>query len=240
MKISLLLCFIDPEFGSFALVVFGGLWYKTIMKSTYVALVMFLSFALEAETLQKTLEKYSAASSIQFDIKKIEEKIIIGTRSQAEGVLKYQKNKIYISQNGDKKVEIFYADKVLSLVEHPDADFDSKGRRKVTVLKNSSSPLIKNLLSLFSNSQNFKKEFSTVSEKTEDGLLVIDLKPKQKDIKNLILKINPEDFNLVELSFIDDVETKITLQFSNLKLNKIMGKSQFQYKRLKTDEVITQ
>lgn len=210
------------------------------MKTTLAALILLLSFFVEAKTLQKTLEKYSAASTIQFDIKKIDEKIILGTKSEAAGVLKFKKNRIYISQNSEKKVEIFYVDKVLSLVEYPDIDFDPQGNRKVTVLKNSASPLIKSLLSLFSNSQNFKKEFSIVSEKMAGELLIVDLKPKHKSIKNLILKINEKDLSLVELSFVDDVETKTTLLFSNLKLNAKMEKSDFQYKRLKTDEVITQ
>lgn len=203
-------------------------------------LTVFLPFSAQAKVLQKALEKYSKASSIQFDIKKTDEKIILGTKSDSEGILKFQKNKIYILQNGDKKVEIFYADKVLSLVEYPDVDFEPEAKRKVTIIKSAPPPLIKSLLSLFSNPQSFNKEFSTVSEKKENGLVVVDLKPKQKNIKNLTLKINSTELDLVELSFVDDVETKTTLLFSNLKINSKMNKNVFQYKSLKTDEVMTQ
>ncbi|MGZ3692384.1 MAG: hypothetical protein ACXVAX_12830, partial [Pseudobdellovibrio sp.] len=73
--------------------------------------------------LQKTLNKYSQAKSVQVDIKKTDEKIVLGTKSESSGILKYEKNKIYISQNGDKKVEFFYNDSTLTLVEYTDADF---------------------------------------------------------------------------------------------------------------------
>lgn len=202
--------------------------------------MIFLAFSVEAKALQKTLEKYSAATSIQFDIKKTDEKIILGTKSESSGVLKYQKNKIYILQDGEKKVEIFYANRVLSLVEYPDADFGPGGSRKITVLKNSTPPLIKSLLSLFSDSKAFAKEFSVISEKTEGDELVFDLKPKQKNIKHLFLRVRKSDLSLTQLSFVDDVETKTTIQFSNLKMNSKMNHSDFYYKSLKTDEVMTQ
>lgn len=210
------------------------------MKFTLFAVVVLTSFLASAKALQKTLEKYSGAETIQIDVKKTDEKVILGTKSESIGMLKFQKNKIYILQNGDKKVEIFYADKVLSLVEYPDADFGPDGKRKVTVLRNPGSPLIKSLLALFSNTKSFNKEFSQVSEKTVNGSIIVELKPKQKNIKNLVLKINKLDLLLEELSFVDDVETKTTLQFSNLKLNTKMNKTDFQYKSLMTDEVMTE
>ena len=210
------------------------------MKSFFFFTLILTSVFANAKVLQKALEKYSGAATIQFDIHKIDEKIILGTKSESSGLLKFQKNKIYILQEGEKKVEIFYVDKTLSLVEYPDADFGPDGKRKITILKNSAPPLIKSLLSLFSNPKTFSKEFSVVSEKTVDDLLVLELKPKQKNIKNLVLKVRPTDSSLIELSFVDDVETKTTLQFSNLKLNSKMKSSDFQYKSLKTDEVMTQ
>lgn len=210
------------------------------MKSALVFALILAPVFASAKALQKTLEKYSGAATIQFDIHKIDEKIILGTKSESSGLLKFQKNKIYILQEGEKKVEIFYADKTLSLIEYPDADFGPDGKRKVTILKNTAPPLIKSLLSLFSNPKSFSKDFSVVSEKIIEDLLIIELKPKQKNIKNLVLKIRPADSSLTELSFVDDVETKTTLQFSNLKLNSKMKTSDFHYKSLKTDEVMTQ
>ena len=190
--------------------------------------------------MQKTLQKYAKASSLQFNIKKIDEKIVLGTKSESQGLLKYQNNKIYILQNGDKKVEVFYFGKNLTLVEYPDADFNAAGKRKVTILKNTSSPLVKSLLNLFSDTAGFNKQMTVISEKTVDGVLSVELSSKAENMKNLALKINVKDLNLMELSFVDDVETKTTLQFEKLKLGAKIKKSEFQYKPLKTDEVLIQ
>ena len=63
---------------------------------------------------------------------------------------------------------------------------------------------------------------------------------KEKNIKDLFLKINAKDLSLVELSFVDDVETKTSILFSNLKLSSKMSKSDFQFKPLITDEVMNE
>lgn len=210
------------------------------MKSGLIISVLFLSFFAQAGVLQRALDKHAKATSIQYDIKKIDEKIILQTKSESQGILKYQKSRIYISLNNDKKNEFFYSDKVLSLVEHPDADFDKSEKRKVTVLKKSIPPLVKSLLNLFSNPKNFAKEFPVVSEKTADGTSVIKLKSNQKNIKDLALKINSKDFSMMELSFVDDVDTKTSIEFNNLKLNTKMSKTDFQFKPSKTDEVLIQ
>jgi outer membrane lipoprotein-sorting protein len=210
------------------------------MKISLIISLLFLTVFAHANVLQRSLDKHAKATSVQYDIKKIDEKIILGTKSESTGVLKYQKARIYILQNGDKKVEIYFSDKVLSLVEQPDLDFDKSAKRKVTVIKKAVPPLVKSLLNLFSNPKNFSKEFPIVSQKENDGIVSVVLKSKEKNIKDLFLKINAKDFSLVELSFVDDVETKTSILFSNLKLNSKMSKSDFQFKPLKTDEVMNE
>ena len=203
-----------------------------LMLSVFAA----LSASAKSEALQKALDKYSKASSIQTEIKKIDEKMILGTKSESSGVLKYQKNKIYISQNGDKKIEFFYNDKTLILVEYPDAEFEKQGNRKVTTLKKTIPPLVNSLLNLFSSPKNFNKEFKTISEKKENETFAIALRPTQKTLKNFNLLVDAKNYQIKELSFTDDVDTKTTIQFTNVKLNTKINKADFQFTKLKTDE----
>lgn len=205
-----------------------------------VILGFVLSSMVQAESLQNILEKYSKAKSLQFDIKKTDEKMTLGTKSEIDGVLKYQKGQIYLIQRGEKKVEVFYANKTLTLVEHPDVDFNPDGKRKVTVLKKNTSPLIKSLLGLFSNPKNFVKTFPVKEQKEQNGVLTLGLNSKLQNIKNLTLKINSKDSELKELSFIDEVDTKTTLNFLNVKYNTKIDGADFRYKIQKTDEVVTQ
>lgn len=192
-------------------------------------------FAKES-TLQKALSRYAKATSIQTEIKKTDEKVILGTKSQTAGVLKFQKNKIFISQDGEKKVEFYYANKVLTLVEYPDADFDPKGPRKITTIKKAIPPMVTSLLNLFSNPKAFTKDFAVLSEKTENETYTAELKPNLKNLKNLKLKINTKKNEISELEFVDDVDTKTTISFSNVKLNSKLDKKDFQFTKLKTDE----
>lgn len=210
------------------------------MKFLFVLFISLYSQFSAAQGFKKTLEKYSKAKALQFNIIKTDEKTILGTKSESKGILKYQKGHVYLVQEGDKKIEIFYSDKVLTLVEHPDVDFDPKGGSKVTILKKANSPLMKSLLSLFSDSRNFLKSFTIVSEKKENNFLWLDLKPKTLNIKKLSLKFDTKTNELVELSFVDEVETRTTIEFVIAKMNPKFNKNEFKYIVKNTDEVVTQ
>lgn len=217
-----------------------GICYTDGMIKQLIFLVLSLFVAsgawAKSSVLQKALDKYSKATSVQTEIKKTDEKMILGTKSETAGVLKYQKNKIYISANGEKKVEFFYSDKTLTLVEYPDAEFEKNGHRKVTTLKKSIPPLVTSLLNLFSSPKNFGKEFKTLSEKKEGDEYLITLQPAQKNLKNFSLAVDAKNYQIRQLSFTDEVDTKTTIQFMNVKLNTKINKADFQFTKLKTDE----
>lgn len=192
--------------------------------------------ATQVSVLQKALEQYAQASSFQAHIKKTDEKVILGTKSESQGTLNYQSKKIHISLNGEKKVEFFFANQTVTLVEYPDADFNPNGPRKVTVLKKSIPPFLDSLLNLFSNPKNFHKAFAVVSEKKDKDFATVELKPEQKTIKSLTLKINLKNNLLSEVVFVDDVETKTTIEMTETVLNKKFDKNEFIFTKLKTDE----
>ncbi len=207
------------------------------MKFSTFVLTLIISLWARADVLQKTLDKLSKASSIQFDIKKTDEKIILGTKFETTGVLKYQKQKLYILQTGEKKIELFFSEALTYLVEYPDSDFNKSGNRKVSVFRKASLPLIK-ILNIFSNTRSFNKDFTVISKEENEGVLTLKFNSKFKNIKQLALKIKSNDLILQELSFVDDVETKTSIEFSNMKLNTPLNKRVFQFKALKSDEVI--
>lgn len=191
---------------------------------------------VQVSVLQKALEKYAQASSFQTDIKKTDEKIILGTKTESKGTLKYQTKKIHIFLEGEKRVEFFYNSQTVTLVEYPDADFSPKGARKITILKKSIPPFLDSLLSLFSNPKGFNKGFAVVSETKDKDFATVELKPEQKAIKSLRLKINLKSNQLTEVVFVDDVETKTTIEMTNTDFNKKFDKNEFTFTKLTTDE----
>ena len=105
------------------------------MKFLTLLIVLFLSFAAQATPeFSKILSKYTSATNVEVNLKKTDEKMTLGTKSVSEGTLKFAKDKIYILLNGDKKIEFFYNNNSIWLVEYPDLDFDKDGKRKVTIL----------------------------------------------------------------------------------------------------------
>jgi outer membrane lipoprotein-sorting protein len=197
--------------------------------------------AAKSTALHKVLEKYSKAKSIQTSIKKTEDKPTAMAPTVLNGEMKVQKNKIYITLNGDAKTEFFYVNKSLILVEYPDADFAKAGaKRKVTTLKKSVPPFVGSLLGLFTDPKTFKKEFSLVSETAEDGALRIKLEPKNEKMKSLSVLIDPKKYTVSQLSFVDDVNNSTTIEFSNTKLNGKLGKSDFQFVKQSTDEELSE
>lgn len=218
--------------GIFCLIFSFASWADSSVKKTPTTTVK----AVSAVSLQKVLEKYAKALTLQADIKKTDEKIILGTKTESKGKLKYAGKKIHITLEGEKKVEFLYANQTVTLVEYPDADFAPNGARKVTVLKKSIPPFLDSLLSLFSNPKGFNKAFAVVSEKKEKDTATVELKPEQKTIKSLTLKIDLKANVLTEVVFVDDVETKTTIEMTDTLFNKKFEKNEFTFIKLTTDE----
>ena len=202
----------------------------------------FSAAAAQPNALQKVLEKYSKAKSIQTEIKKTEDKPTAVAPTVLTGEMKVQKNKIHISLNGDAKTEFFYVEKSLILVEYPDADFAKSGaKRKVTTLKKSVPPFVNSLLGLFTDPKAFKKEFSIASQVIEKDGIRINLKPVENEkMKSLNVLIDPDKCTLSQLSFVDDVNNSTIIEFSNTKFNGKLSKNDFQFIKQSTDEELSE
>jgi len=207
-------------------------------KLTFICLSLFILSAQASPELTQVLSKYTKASSVEVSLKKTDEKNALGTKTSSEGILKFSKNKIYILLNGDKKIEFYYKANKIWLVEYPDLDFDKNGKRKVTILTKSTPVLLKGLINLFSNQKKFLKEFKIVKESKDQDNLIVELKPTEKNLKSFSLVINVKERSINQVTFVDDVDTKTTLELSQLKLNRKMTAADFQFKSQKTDEVI--
>lgn len=207
-------------------------------KLTFICLSLFILSAQASPELTQVLGKYTKASSVEVSLKKTDEKNALGTKTSSEGILKFSKNKIYILLNGDKKIEFYYKANKIWLVEYPDLDFDKNGKRKVTILTKSTPVLLKGLINLFSNQKKFLKEFKIVKESKDQDNLIVELKPTEKNLKSFSLVINVKERSINQVTFVDDVDTKTTLELSQLKLNRKMTAADFQFKSQKTDEVI--
>ena len=208
-----------------------------------VSNIAFSKVDKNSENKKKAVEiinHYSKAKFITADIKKIDEKSVLGTKTVSQGLIKYSSGKFYLLLQSEKKTEIFFKRRNLILVDYPDLDFDKEGVRKITHIKDQAPAFLKSLIDLFSNSKNFFDQFKIIDTSLKEDILTLDLKPKLKGLKDLNLELNIRDKTIQTIHFIDDIKTATTIEFSHVDLKTIIPKATFEFKSQKSDQEATQ
>ncbi len=188
--------------------------------------------------ISKTLLRYSEAAGVRAQFIKTDAKKTLGTKKSVLGEMRYSDNKINIVLNGDKKTEIIYNGNNLWLIEYPDLDFDPKGKRKVTEIKDHKPVLAQQIVGLFQKPEHFLKKFKIISEKNEGKMKIIGLESKDKAIQNFEVEFNTAKLLINSIRFIDDVQTETKIEFKETEFLKTPPQDIFNYKRKKDDEVL--
>lgn len=194
-------------------------------------------FAEDQKKAEKILSKYAASSGITIEIEKIDEKRTLGTKKVTQGTLSVAGKKFNLTTTGDKKTEIILNAKKIWLIEHPDADFDPSGKRRVTELSKNQPALAKQIVNLFSSPKIFFSNFTISSTELKDDLLTLTLNPKSKELKSFQIVFNAKKSQLNSIQFVDDIETQTTLVFKKYDFSSKLSPKLFEFKKLKTDEV---
>jgi outer membrane lipoprotein-sorting protein len=194
----------------------------------------FLKDQLKAE---KILSKYAALSAMTIDIEKVDEKKMLGTKKVTQGILSVSGKKFNLTTLGDRKTEIILNAQKIWLIEHPDADFDPGGKRRVTELSKNQPELAKQIVVLFSAPQKFFSNFIILKTEEKNDLLTLALNPKSKDLKSFKIVFDSKISQLKSIQFVDDIDTQTTLLFKKYDFVTKVPNNRFEFKKLKTDEV---
>lgn len=186
----------------------------------------------------KTISRYSDAAGVRAQFVKTDAKKTLGTKKSVPGEMRYSDNKINIVLNGDKKTEIIFNGNNLWLIEYPDLDFDPKGKRKVTEIKDHKPVLAQQIVGLFQKPEQFLKTFKIISEKNEGKMKIIGLQSKDKAIQNFEVEFNTAKLLINSIRFTDDVQTETKIEFKETEFLKTPPQDIFNYKRKKDDEVL--
>lgn len=188
--------------------------------------------------ISKTLSRYSDAAGVRAQFIKTDAKKTLGTKKSVPGEMRYSDNKINIVLNGDKKTEIIFNGNNLWLIEYPDLDFDPKGKRKVTEIKDHKPVLAQQIVGLFQKPEQFLKTFKIISEKNEGKMKIVGLQSKDKAIQNFEVEFNTVKLLINSIRFTDDVQTETKIEFKETEFLKTPPQDIFNYKRKKDDEVL--
>lgn len=192
------------------------------------------------KTAIEIIDRYGKAKFITADIEKTDEKIILDTKTISKGIIKYSAGKFYLLLQSDKKAELFFKGRHLTLVDYPDLDFDKDGARKITRIKDKTPAFLKSLIDLFSNSKVFFDQFKILDTSIQKNILILNLKPTRGSLKNFQLELNTKEKTIQAIHFTDDVKTVTTIQFNHLDLKTMIPKEIFEFKAKKSDQEVTQ
>ena len=171
------------------------------------------------------------------DIEKVDEKKTLGTKKVTQGTLTVAGKKFNLTTIGDRKTEIILNAQKIWLIEHPDADFDPGGKRRVTELSKNQPALAKQIVNLFSSPQKFFSNFTVLSTEAKNDLLTLKLNPKSKELKSFQIVFDSKKSQLNSIQFVDDIDTQTTLVFKKYDFVTKVPTKLFEFKKLKTDEV---
>ncbi len=195
------------------------------------------TFDAEKKQAESILSQYSRSKSVKFEIEKVDEKKVLGTKKSTPGELTIAGAKFNLMTLGATKTEIISTGKKLWLVEHPDADFGGASSRKVSDLSKKQPALAKQIVQIFSNPKKFIKSSQIKQASTQGDQLVLELQPLAKELKSFEIRFDKAQKQISEISFVDDVDTTTTVRFLKVtKLNKIPQKK-FEFKKKSSDEV---
>jgi outer membrane lipoprotein-sorting protein len=215
------------------------------MKKTIFLIITTLSIFSVAATEKKSifiqaLNKYSNAAAVKSQFIKTDIKKTLGINKTSKGEMIYAKGKINISVTpvNEKKSEIIYDGKNLWIVEYPDLDFDPKGKRKVTEIKDHKPALAEQIVGLFKNPEQFLKTFKVSSDTSDGKMNKVKFESKDKAIQNFEIELNSYKLLINAIQFTDDVQTETRIEFTQTEFLKKAPKNIFEYKRKKDDEVM--
>lgn len=194
-------------------------------------------FVEDQKKAEKILFKYAATSAMTIDIEKVDEKKTLGTKKVTQGTLSVVGKKFNLTTMGDRKTEIILNAQKIWLIEHPDADFDPGGKRRVTELSKNLPALAKQIVNLFSSPEKFFSNFTVLNTEAKNDLLTLTLNPKTKELKSFQIVFDSKKSQLNSIQFVDDIDTQTTLVFKKYDFVTKVPTKLFEFKKLKTDEV---
>ncbi len=182
------------------------------------------------------LKKYNKVPAVEMKTVKKVSKATLGTKTQADGVLVYSKNKIHFITQQPTQTEIIY-NKNVWVIEYPDLELDEKAARKVTMFESSKVPFVKSIAELLSAPEKFFDKETII--KDQGGLLTIETnKIKNTSIKKFSVVLDKKNQVISSLLLTDDLNTDTAFLIQKTEFLKKVPKNLFSYKKMKTDEIL--
>lgn len=182
------------------------------------------------------LKKYNSTAAVEMQTHRQVTKKTLGTTVDTDGVLIYSKNKIYFKAEKPTQTEIIY-NKNVWVIEYPDLELDDKANRKVTIFNSDKVPFIKTIAELMATPEHFFTEKTVITEK-DDFISIESDKIKNASIKKFVVVLDKKEKLMSSILLTDDLNTDTIFKIQKTEFLKTAPKNKFNYKKIKTDEIL--
>jgi outer membrane lipoprotein-sorting protein len=189
--------------------------------------------ATPLQEVTKVLTAYRAAPAIQAKVKKTVTQEALGTEMKSEGIFYFSKGKLRLEIREPEKSTLVYDGKVVWFETPIDDTQVHVTKIRTTGLRKSDS-----LLASLLDRKDSLNSFKLINKKSNDGRNSYFFEPKDKkksEVQKLEISIRQKDLDRIVYS--DQVENRISLEFSDVNKKSKVAKDKFAYKPPKKAEV---
>lgn len=192
----------------------------------------FFLFAKTSETAQQVLENmtltYSQVNYMKSNFEQIEKSQLLGTEQKSKGKLEYSKGKIRLDFDDKEKGLLIKGDKKVWQVAQDGS----------VVVMDKSKALPSIFDAVFTDVKVWKKMKSKFTKKSgKYALIEVDTLQQVPNIKNLNLKIDQNKRTIEQMTYVDDLNNEITINFKNVRFFNTARNERFVYEIKPSDKV---
>lgn len=195
----------------------------------FFSIFLFLSTvkAKETDSFSKVFQKYNSSNLVSMDVSKKVISELLGTEKEQKGKLYFSTEKFRISFFEPRKEVVTFDGRTLwteQRVGAPNAEKVQVG--KLLINEKNKSQIV---ISILFDKKSFTKNFERVSTVKKNDTLIYNYKSKNKllNIFNLTFEVVKDEIQ--KISFDDDVNNRIELQFSNVLFSSEKQPNLFKY-----------
>lgn len=195
-----------------------------------------LSANAAVKDLKSALSRYQK-SSVKASIEKNVKMTVLEKTEKSEGDLYFSKGKFRLEMK-DPATTTIVQDGTTLWIASKLVDFG--GNWQVSKTKSRSLKKSQALMGLLFDEKGVWKDFEVANENTDKDGTTWTLKPKKSantEISKLLIRINPADKNIIEISYWDNLENETSYTFKSQKFGATIPSSKFSYKPPKGAEV---
>ncbi|MBC7371011.1 MAG: outer-membrane lipoprotein carrier protein LolA [Bdellovibrionaceae bacterium] len=187
--------------------------------------------------LKEIGKKYRNTNLVKIETNKKVTSELMGKTTEYKGTIYLSKGKFRWENDTPEQSLLMFDGKTIWNVQYPPKDLGGPVQvARAKLDKNTKSQI---LISTLIGKEPIDKNFEVLSEKTEQAVVVIELKPLSSDlrVKQLTLELEPTSKWILKISYKDDVDNLTVIEMKKTEFIKKENKSLFKYEIPKDAQV---